>query len=261
MKKILFTVALAVLFTTLAFGQIDGGREKADPEAIVKKAVEKLGGPAYENATSLSSEGKLSITQDQKIMSFQSFVDIVVFPDKERTDFSEGGTDTIQVNTGDEGWLYEELYSRFGPQTEAQVANFKRSLKTHYDYLLRGHWRGNAELTFVERRPASLGKRNNVLRLEFEDGFWVEYEFGDDGYPAKTVYTTKDARGESVKEENRYAQFIFTDGIYFPFIVDHFVEGKRSYRVNYTEVRFNKRIDDSIFEKPADPKKIKKMKI
>ncbi len=244
-----------------AFAQTDAENEKGDPEAIVKKAIEVLGGKVYAGATSLSSEGKLSITQDQRIMSFQSFVDIVVFPDKERTDFNEGGTKTVQVNIGDEGWLYEELYSRFGQQNEAQIASFKKSLKTHYDYLLRGYWKGNAELTFVERRPASLGKRNNVLKLEFEDGFRVEYEFGDDGFPAKTVYPGKDSRGETVSEENRYAQFILSDGIFFPYIVDHFVEGKRTYRVNYTEVRFNKRISDSIFEKPADPKKLKKLKI
>ncbi len=231
-------------------------------EKVIAVAVSKLGGAKYRDAKTLSSRGKLSMIANQRIDSFQSFVDVVIYPDKERTDFEQRGAKTVQVNVGDEGWIYDEQFELFGPQTEKQIENFKRSLKTHYDFLLREQWKGNAEISYRGRRRASLGKRNDVVRLEFDDGFWVEYEFADTGLPMKTVYPSKNPEGIEILEENRYAQYILTDGgILFPFIVDHFVEGKRAYRVNYVEARFNNRVSDSIFVKPAKPKKIKKLKI
>ena len=106
-----------------------------------------------------------------------------------------------------------------------------------------------------------MGKRNDVVRLDFPEGFWVEYEFNDEGLPMKTVYTTKTKKGAEVAEENRYAQFITTDGILHPFVIDHYRDGKRTYRVNYRDVRFNRSYPDKIFEKPANAKKIKKLKL
>ena len=45
---------------------------------------------------------------------------------------------------------------------------------------MRGGWRGEAELTYVGRRPSTIGKRNDVLRLTYKDGLAVEFEFADD---------------------------------------------------------------------------------
>ena len=83
-------------------------------------------------------------------------------------------------------------------QTEIQVANFKRGIRTSLDNLLRGGWRGDADLTYVGRRPASLGKRNDVVKLKYEDGLAVEFEFADDGTPQKAIYKTTNADGEEV---------------------------------------------------------------
>ncbi len=261
MKSILTLFLFVVFCAPAAFPQETAADDQKKADEVIKSAIARLGGQRYLNATSIVSEGKLSITQDQKIVSFQSFVDVIVYPDKERTDFSERGVKTVQVNTGDDGWIYQEFLEKFGDQDEKQLAGFKTSLRTHYDFLLRGNWKGKAELSYEGRRQASLGKRNDVLKLEFEDDFWVEYEFDDEGFPMKTVYSSPNAEGAIVPEENRYAQFILIDGIFFPFIVDHFSDGKRTYRVNYTEVRFNKRIPDSVFVKPEEAKKIKKMKL
>lgn len=251
----------AAFFIQVAVAQDTTADDRIKTDQIIKSAIGKLGGERYLNATSVVTEGKFSITQDRKIVSFQSFVDVIVYPDKQRTDFSEKGTKTVQVNTGGDGWIYQQFLNVFGDQTEKQLEGFKTSSRTHYDFLLRGNWKGEAQLTYEGRRQASLGKRNDVLKLEFEDGFWAEFEFDDDGFPVKTVYTSSNAEGKTVPEENRYAQFISIDDIFFPYVVDHFTDGNRSYRVNYTKVRFNKKVPDSIFDKPENPDKIKKIKL
>ncbi|MEZ5307464.1 MAG: hypothetical protein R2684_09995 [Pyrinomonadaceae bacterium] len=264
MKKHLKTITASLLalaaFSTVLIAQIPE-TEAPDPEGIIKKAVAKLGGEKYLAVRSVSSEGKLSIREAERITSFQSFTDVLIYPDRERTDFVERGNRTVQVNTGKEGWFFNELFKTFGPQSDKQLESFGLSLKTHYDYLLRGAWKGNAELKYAGRRQSTIGKRNDVLRLEFPDELWIEYEFSDESLPMKVVYPTKNADGIEIKEEYRYAQFILTDGVLFPFAVDHFTDGAMSFRVNYIEVKFNRSISDDIFKKPEDPKKIKKLKI
>ncbi|NNE67486.1 MAG: hypothetical protein HKN33_13050 [Pyrinomonadaceae bacterium] len=261
MRFLFAGLLLTVFCSATLFAQGLDSEDMEKVNAVVAKALQKLGGEKYKGVSTLSSSGKLSILEGNKISSFQSFVDIIVYPDKERTDFAERGSRTVQVNTGNTGWIYDELFENFGAQTEKQLENFKRGRRAHYDFLLRGNWREEAKATYEGRRVASLGKRNDVVRLTFEDEFWVEYEFSDNGLPSKTVYPSVNSDGVEIKEENRYAQFILRGGILFPFIVDHFTDGKHSYRVNYVKVQFNRPVKDSIFVKPSSPKKIKKLKV
>jgi hypothetical protein len=60
------------------------------PEAILNKAVQRLGGERYLKVASQVSRGKFSVIRDGTIVSFQSFIDVIVFPDKERTEFNGG---------------------------------------------------------------------------------------------------------------------------------------------------------------------------
>jgi hypothetical protein len=125
--------------------------------------------------------------------------------------------------------------------------------------LLRGYWKGEAEVSYVGKRAATLGKRNEVIKLVYKDGFTVEFEFSaDDGTPQKAIYTRKNIDGEEIKEEDRYAQFIDVNGVKAPFIIDRHTDGKPSSRINFESVEFNRNISDSIFAKPANVKEAKK---
>ena len=163
------------------------------------------------------------------------------------------------MNTGDKGWVYDGDQELIKTQTPDQIAGFKRGIRTSLDNLLRGYWKGDAELSYVGRRAATLGKRNDVLRLKYKDGFVVEFEFStEDGIPAKAIFTHTSADGEDIKEEDRYAQFVETGGVKSPYIVDRFINGKASSRINYESLEFNRKISDSIFARPANPKEAKK---
>jgi len=144
-------------------------------------------------------------------------------------------------------------------QNEKQVENFKHGIRTSLDYLLRGHWRGQGELTYVGKRPATLGKRNEVIKLKYNDGLEVEFEFAaDDGLPVKGSYKHLNADNEEIKEEDRYAQFIDVSGIKTPYIIDRFSNGAQTSRINYQSIEFNKPVSDSIFAKPGSSKDAKK---
>lgn len=257
MKKILFSLLFTLLFCHFTFAQSAQTDNKA--EAIIKRAVENLGGEKYLRATSQIGRGRYSILRDGALISFQSFIDVMIFPDKERTEFKTGGAKNVQTNNGGAGWIFDGEAQIINVQSKEQIENYKRGLRTSLDNLLRGNWRKeNAKLQFGGRRQAGLGRRNDIVKLIFADDFTVEFEFSDDGMPVKSIYKRKNADDSIVIEEDRYAQFIEVQGIKTPFIVDHFSNGKQTSRVNYESVEFNKAIPDSIFVQPKSVKELKK---
>ena len=235
-------------------------REQA--EAVIQKAVQNLGGEKYLNVKTLVGRGKFSIIQEGSVVSFQTFVDVIVYPNKERTDFKGSGSKSVQTNVGDTGWVYDGGQEMVKIQDEGQVESWRRGIRTSLDYLLRGFWRGDAELAYVGKRPATLGKRNDVVKLTYSDGLVVEYEFAaEDGLPQKSSYKRLNVDNEEVKEEDRFAQFIDVSGIKTPFIIDRFSGGNQTSRINYQTVEFNKTIPDTIFAKPSSPKEVKELKL
>jgi len=236
------------------------GQQAAKAAAIIARAVQTLGGERYLNVRSQVGKGKFSVIKENAVASFQAFVDVIVFPDKERTEFKGGGSRTVQTNVGDTGWVFDGDQELIKVQSAEQVANFKRGIRVSLDNLLRGHWKDDAELAYIGKRPATLGKRNEVVKLTYKDGLAVEFEFSaDDGTPVKAIYKTSDGDGsEETKEEDRYAQFVDVGGIKAPFIIDRFTNGQQSSRINYESIEFNKSIPDSAFAKPANPKEAKK---
>jgi hypothetical protein len=227
-------------------------------QAIVSKAVRVLGGDRYLQIKSQVGRGKYSVIQNNAVVSFQSFIDAIVFPDKERTEFKGGGSKTVQTNTGVTGWIYDGDQELIKTQNPSQIEGFTRGIRVSLDNLLRGYWKGQAELTYVGRRPATLGKRNDVIRLTYNDGFAVEFEFADDGTPAKAISKRMSADNTEITEEDRYAQFIEVNGIKAPFIIDRYTNGTQNSRINYDSIEFNKSIPDSIFTRPSNPKEMKK---
>ncbi|HLM61057.1 MAG TPA: hypothetical protein VK308_09650 [Pyrinomonadaceae bacterium] len=256
MKSFLVAILLVLFSHTFVFAQTNKTDEKA--EAVLKKAVEKLGGEKYLQVKSIVGRGKFSLLRDNAVVSFQSFVDVIVYPDKERTEFKQGGMKTVQTNTGDTGWIFDGAAETINVQTKEQIESFKRGIRISLDNLLRGHWRGKANLTYIGKRPASIGKRSEVVKLTFDDGFAVEFEFSDEYLPIKAIYKRLNADKEEVKEEDRYAQFVDINGIKAPFIVDHFSNNSQTSRINYESVEFNKSIPDSIFSKPNSVKELRK---
>lgn len=251
--KPIFAIAVLLLSTLCAFAQDPTPTPPAQTEkaeAVIAKAVAVMGGPAYLNVRSQIGKGMFSQMREGTMLSYQKFVDVIVFPDKERTEFKSKGSRIVQTNTGSTGWIYDGDQDVIKVQNEKQVADFRNGLRTSLDGLLRGYWKGEAELAYVGRRAATLGKRNDVVRLTFKDGFVVEFEFADDGTPQKSLYKRMETDGAESREEDRYAQFLDSGGIKAAYIVDRFSDGKQASRINYESIEFNKNINDSWFAKP-----------
>lgn len=236
--------------------------EKA--EAIIKRAIEVLGGSAYVNVQSVVGRGFYTPYQDGISQLPTRFLDYLVYPDKERTEFTNAGIRVVQTNTGATGWLYDGATKSLHDQKPAQVEDFKRSMRTNIDNLLRGWWRREAAaISYIGRREAGLARRNETVRLTYPDGFWIEYEFGaKDGLPAKIIYKRNrmlpdSDETEEITEEDRLAKPISIGGVTAAFVVDHFINGIQTSRINYESIEFNRPLADALFAKPENAKAVK----
>lgn len=265
---------LLVWFSVCAFpsgicAQSDDAAKKAsnpDPkaEAVVARSVEALGGNNYLNVKTVVGRGFYTAFLDGMSQLPARFLDYIAFPDKERTEFTGAGIKAIQTSVGNTGWLYDGVTKSLSDMKESQIADFKRSMRTTVENLLQGWWRKEgATLTYIGRREAGLAKRNETVRLTYPDGYWIEYEFGArDGLPAKMIYKRTRTKPnseetEETTEEDRLAKPITIDGITAPWVIDHYVNGVQTSRINYESIEYNKPLPDSLFAKPENVKAIK----
>lgn len=267
-------VLILVLFSFTAWPPPGHGQEEPprnvaatpDPkaEAVVARAVEVLGGSNYLNVKTVVGRGFYTTFHDGVSQLPARFLDYIAYPDKERTEFTGGGIKAIQTNVGNTGWIYDGTTKTIGDMKETQIADFKRSMRTTLENLLQGWWRKEgAVLTYAGRREAGLARRNETVRLTYPDGYWIEFEFGArDGLPAKMIYKRTKTKPnsdetEETSEEDRLAKPITVDGVTAPWVIDHYVNGIQTSRINYESIEYNKPLPDSLFAKPDNVKAIK----
>jgi outer membrane lipoprotein-sorting protein len=257
---------VAIVITTRAQQVANQSPASVDEKSqqIIDKAVQALGGPSYLSVKTVVGKGFYTSFHEGVSQLPAKFLDYVSYPDHERTEFTGGGIKTINANAGETGWLFDGAVKTITDQGPLQIEDFKRAMRTSLENLLRGWWKkAGGKIVYVGRREAGLAKRNETIRLTFPTGFWVEYEFGaKDGLPAKIIY--KRARKnpdsgdeEETTEEDQFFKFIVIDGVNAPWVIDHYVNGKQTSRINYESVQYNQNLADSLFAKPENVKAIK----
>ena len=233
-------------------------------QQIIDRAIETLGGQKYLSVQTVIGKGFYTSYRDGMSQIPARFLDYIAYPERERTEFVGAGIKTIQTNVGETGWMFDGALKKIKDQTPAQIGDFKHAIRTLPEYLLRGYWKKEGgKITYVGRREAGVGKRNETIRLTFPDTFWIEYEFGArDGFPAKIIYKRQRKDPDSgdvveVTEEDQLLKYITIDGVTQPWVIDHFINGKQTSRVNYESMQYNQRFADNLFTKPDNVKSIK----
>jgi hypothetical protein len=254
---------ILVLILSLLLAQTPASIDDKSQQ-VIDHAIEVLGGQKYLNVQTVIGKGFYTTFKDGMSQIPARFLDYIAYPDRERTEFTGAGIRTIQTNTGNTGWMFDGAVKKISDQTPAQVEDFKRTMKTGLENLLRGWWKKDGgKITYVGRREAGLAKRNEAIRVTYPDGFWIEYEFGAKDYlPSKIIYkrNRKDPdTGDQVEvtEEDQLLKFITIDGVTAAWVVDHFVNGKQTSRINYESMQYNQRFADNLFAKPDNVKSIK----
>lgn len=255
-----------LLVLSLLFAQTPAPAATVDEKSqqIIDRAIEVLGGQKYLDVQNVIGKGFYTSYRDGMSQIPARFLDYLEYPVRERTEFTGAGIRTIQTNVGETGWMFDGAVKKISDQTPAQIEEFKHGMRTSLEYLLRGYWKKEGgKITYVGRREAGVGKRNQTIRLTFPDDFWIEYEFGaNDGLPAKIIYKRERKDPDTgdmvmVTEEDQLFRFITIDGVTAPWVVDHLINGKQTSRISYESVHYNQRFPDNLFTKPENVKAIK----
>ena len=269
LRRSLFVFLLGIALPLSIVGQtVETPKQPAPPdpkaEAILARAIEVLGGSNYLNVKTVVGRGFYTSFEQGMSQLPARFLDYIVYPDRERTEFTSGGIKTIQTNDRETGWLYDGGPKALSDMKASQIESFKRSMRTSVENVLRGWWKKEgATLTYVGRREAGLARRNETVRLTYPDGFWIEYEFAaKEGLPAKVIYKRTRTKADSneteeITEEDRLAKPITVAGVTSPFVIDHFINGTQTSRINYESIEYNQPLPDSLFQKPANIKALK----
>src|SRR5256886_13630096 len=229
LAKLALATQLAVIAVAFSLGQVSAQTEpkKTTPDdkaqQIVQKAIQVVGGDRYLSVKTVIGHGFFTEYKDGISGIPLKFVDYIVYPDKERTEFIGGGQRLIQTNDRDHGWIFDAAARTLKDQNPTQLEDFRLAMRTSVENLLRGWWRAQgAKLSYVGRRESGLARRNETVKLTYPDGFWIEYEFGaKDGIPAKVIYKHSRKKADSdeteeITEEDRLAQPITIDGVTAP---------------------------------------------
>lgn len=269
LQKLLFVLTMVFLLAPALTAQTAepsklSASTDAKAEEIITKAIAAVGGANYLNVKTVVGRGFYTSFLDGMSQVPARFLDYISYPNRERTEFTGSGIKTIQTNDGDTGWLYDGGPKVISDMKAQQIESFKQSMRTSVENLLRGWWKAEgASLKYVGKREAGVGRRNEVVRLSYPNGYWVEYEFAArEGLPAKIIYKRTRTKADSdeteeISEEDRLAKPITVAGITSPFVIDHFMNGIQTSRINYESIEYNVPLPDSLFQKPANIKALK----
>jgi hypothetical protein len=227
---------------------------------LIKQAVQARGGERFLSFTNIMSTGMYTPFQKGLSQIPIQFVDWVVYPDKERTEFGKGKKKNrkIQVNVGKTGWIYDGDAETLKDQTDKQVEEHLEGLEFELDRILRAAVKGDGiEVGFAGREETRPGERADALAIRFKSDRTAYLLLDSQTHLPISLSYEKTEDGALVKQETRYNQYVDYDGVKFPNIVDFFRDTVQTGRVNYQLVKLNTQVTDELFAKPANAKAVK----
>jgi hypothetical protein len=227
---------------------------------LVKQAVQARGGERFLNFTSIMSTGMYTPFQKGMSQNPIQFVDWIIYPDKERTEFGKGKKKNrrIQVNVGKTGWVYDGDAETLKDQTDKQIEEHLEGLDFDIDRLLRAAAKGDGvEVGFAGREETRPGERADSIAIRFKSDRTAYLLLDSQTHLPMSLSYEKTEDGGLVKQETRYNQYVDYDGVKFPNIVDFFRDNVQTGRVNLESIKLNMQVSDELLAKPANAKAVK----
>jgi hypothetical protein len=251
-------LAAVVILPAMVRGQDTDENDPAKAAALVRDAVAARGGESFLKITTLESHGQFTPFEKGVSGDPSLFVDYIVYPARERTEFGKGDTKFIQSNSETANWVYDANQRMIRDQKEEQVRLFQQGARFDLDNLLRTTaGQSGVKLVYRGRREAWRNTFSEALRVDFADGGTATVHFDSRSkLPMMVEYKTVGEEG-TVNNEVRYFRWVEFGGIKFPTIQDSYRNGKQSARVSFDTVSFNVVVPDKLFVKPSNIKEVK----
>jgi hypothetical protein len=260
-KSLSLSTALLLVLASLNSGVAARAQDDDDPAkaaALIREAIAARGGEAYLSMRSVVSRGQYTPYEKGVSGDPMSFVDYVLYPGRERTEFGKGSTKFIQANSNGGGWVYDANQKMIRDQKEDQIRQFEQGQRYDLDNLFRTlSQKSGFKLVYLGRREAWRNTFTEAVRVDFSDGSPAILHFDPRSkLPMMIEYKTLGEEGP-INNEVRYFRWIDFSGIQFPTIQDTYRNGKQSNRVSYDTFVVNSSISEKLFDKPSNIKEVK----
>lgn len=256
-------VLLALLAGAAASAQEASQQSKDKVKALIDRAIEALGGPAYMAVKDYSALGRYYVIEEDR-QGWTEFVDMTRYPSKSRQEMgkkSDKETTVVDLEAG-KGWI---LYGDFEvkPLTQEQIDRFKKSVNHNLDYILRFrlsekgvtlHYFGS---DLIEGRKAVevvevIDAENDSVRIAFDTS---------SGLPFRAEYVEIGKFGRKLRIAEEYSNWHVIEGVNTPMRTDRFTNEQPSAQIFITKIDYNVGLADNLFVEPTiNPKNVKKKK-
>ncbi len=250
-------IAVLILPAAVAAQEPDEN-DPAKAAALVRDAVAARGGEAFLKISTVESHGQYTPFEKGVSGDPAPFVDYIVYPGRERTEFGKGDSKFIQTNSETANWVYDASQRMIRDQKEEQVRIFQQGARYDLDNLLRtASMQAGVKLAYLGRREVWRNTFSEALRVDFADGGTATLHFDPRSkLPLMVEYKTVGEAG-TFNNEVRYFRWVDVNGIKFPTIQDSYRNGKQTARVSFDTVSFNVSVPDKLFAKPSNIKEVK----
>jgi hypothetical protein len=247
------------LFVSTGFGQEQADDDPARAAALIAEAVKARGGDVYLQIRTLVSRGDFTPYDKGVSGDPVTFIDYIVYPNRERTEFGKGDEKLVQSNSDTANWIYDAAQKMIRDQKEDQIRQYRQGARYDLDNLLRTASRSQSgvKVTFAGHREIWRNTFADSVRVEFPDGGYAIINFdGRSKLPISTEYKTVGEQAP-VGNEARYYRWVDFSGVMFPTLQDFYRDGKQTARASFDQVEFNVNLPDTLFAKPTNIKEVK----
>lgn len=231
-----------------------------DPKAIelIKLAISARGGDRYLSSTSEIGRGEFTPFKDGASTIPVEFVDYILYPDKERTQFGKKGSRLVQANDATSGWIFDAAAKSLKEQTDEQIRDHQDGMKFSLDSVLKKAWKGPAvTVKYLGKKEAWRLQWGEAIELLYPGNNRVlMYVSTINHLPFSFIREHDNPRGGRMRDEDRLSQWVDRGGIMAPNIIDHYVDDVQSIRIHYSSLEYNAQVDLKLFEKPASIKDV-----
>lgn len=240
MKKRILSLLITALFTLTSMSA-------QDLKELLDSYFETIG---QENLTDVNTSISTGMSLQQGME--MPFKFITKRPDKAYLEIEVQGAKMVQAYDGENGWMIApwtgsaEPIDLTGPDLRG-VMNMSDMDGPLWDYEKKGH---TLELQGKEDLD---GSKVFVLKLTRKEGD-IEYYYMDaENYVVLKVLTKTIVNGSEVEVEALMSNFKEVNGYLTAFTTEQKFNGQTGMTLNIEEMRFNEKVDDSLFSKPASP--------
>lgn len=223
----------------------------AKAKALIQRAIAAMGGDAYLKARDVYCEGRFAqFGSTGQLSGYERVYDYVMFPDKNRTEFSKK-RNIIYVNNGDKAWSLDRGGVEDLPDERGK--DYLESLLTDIHYLFRFRLEEEGMVFRYAGRDTVDLKPVDWVELTDRDRRVIRIAFAQNtGLPVRASYVTRDPETRARTEETDYfSNYHNMGGIETALRIWKETNGRMTYQVFWDKCAYNTGVSETYFTREA----------